>query len=195
VAFETELTAYCGTATCVSLANGTDGLKIALHALGIGRGDVVDANAGGCSSAGIRAFGAMSCYVNTSTGSMTLPRAALASALEPGVRAVVAILEIAERTRMTLVEDCTQADGAVCGARQAGVPSALPMRAWTAAPAGGANTAGPPSAAPPSRATAVAWTRYRPPSCAPGRPCSRAGTNGSARSQPASALPASSPRV
>jgi dTDP-4-amino-4,6-dideoxygalactose transaminase len=40
-AFEREFAAYCGTAHCVGVANGTDALVLALRALGVGPGDAV----------------------------------------------------------------------------------------------------------------------------------------------------------
>ena len=59
-AFESEFASYCGVAHCLSVANGTDALEIALRALGIGPGDGVAtvANAGGYSTTAIRAAGA-----------------------------------------------------------------------------------------------------------------------------------------
>ena len=38
---EAELAAYCGAKYCISCANGTDALQIALMALGVGHGDEV----------------------------------------------------------------------------------------------------------------------------------------------------------
>jgi dTDP-4-amino-4,6-dideoxygalactose transaminase len=40
-AFEQEFAAYCGTSECVGVANGTDALRLALLACGVGRGDAV----------------------------------------------------------------------------------------------------------------------------------------------------------
>ncbi len=40
-AFEREFAAYCGTKYCVGVANGTDAVRFALMASGIGRGDAV----------------------------------------------------------------------------------------------------------------------------------------------------------
>ena len=47
-AFEREFAAYCGAASCIAVANGTDALELALRALDIGAGDEVAtvANAG-----------------------------------------------------------------------------------------------------------------------------------------------------
>jgi dTDP-4-amino-4,6-dideoxygalactose transaminase len=40
-AFEHEFAAYCGTRYCVGVANGTDAVRFALMAAGVGRGDAV----------------------------------------------------------------------------------------------------------------------------------------------------------
>jgi dTDP-4-amino-4,6-dideoxygalactose transaminase len=40
-AFEREFAAYCGTRECVGVANGTDAVRLALMACGVGRGDAV----------------------------------------------------------------------------------------------------------------------------------------------------------
>src|SRR5512135_2827772 len=40
-AFEREFAEYCGTTYCVGVANGTDAVRFALMASGIGRGDAV----------------------------------------------------------------------------------------------------------------------------------------------------------
>ena len=65
-AFEREFAAYCGAASCVAVANGTDALELALRSLDVGAGDEVAtvANAGGYASAAIRAVGAMPLYVD-----------------------------------------------------------------------------------------------------------------------------------
>src|SRR6188474_3169080 len=39
--FEREFAAYCGTKHCVGVANGTDAVRFALMAAGVGRGDAV----------------------------------------------------------------------------------------------------------------------------------------------------------
>ena len=40
-AFEAEFAEYCGTAHCVGVGNGTDALKLALDAMGVGPGGEV----------------------------------------------------------------------------------------------------------------------------------------------------------
>ena len=56
-AFEDDFAAYCGTAQCIGVANGTEALEIGLRALSIGPGDevVTVANAGMYSTTAIRA--------------------------------------------------------------------------------------------------------------------------------------------
>src|SRR5215467_11912089 len=39
--FEREFAAYCGTSYCVGVASGTDAVRFALMAAGVGRGDAV----------------------------------------------------------------------------------------------------------------------------------------------------------
>ena len=65
-AFEKEFATYCGATYCISLANGTDALELALRALGICKGKTVltVANAGMYSSLGINATGATPLYVD-----------------------------------------------------------------------------------------------------------------------------------
>ena len=138
-AFEAEFAAYCGAAHCVSVANGTDALELGLRALDIGPGDRVAtvANAGGYSTTAIRAVGAEPLYIDIDPSTMNMSAADLACRLTPGVRAVIAthlfgrmadlpaLLEIAGRGGVPLVEDCAQAHGAAIGGKKAGSWGAL----------------------------------------------------------------------
>ena len=132
--FESEFAAYCGTAHCVSVANGTDALELALRALGTGPGDRVAtvANAGGYSTTSIRAAGAEPLYIDIDPGSMNMSPRDLAERLTPDTRAVIAthlygrmadmpaLLEVVNRAGVPLVEDCAQAHGASLHGRKAG---------------------------------------------------------------------------
>src|SRR5689334_24206701 len=73
-AFEEAFAAYCGTAHCIGVGNGTDALEMALRALGTGPGDgvVTVANAGGYSTAAIRSVGAEPEYVDVDPDSMLM---------------------------------------------------------------------------------------------------------------------------
>ena len=133
-AFESEFAAYCGVAHCISVANGTDALELALRALGIGPGDTVAtvANAGGYSTTAIRAVGAEPLYIDIDPDAMNMSAADLAARLTPAVRAVIAthlygrmaplpaLLAVTGRAAVPLVEDCAQAHGAAIGGRKAG---------------------------------------------------------------------------
>ena len=138
-AFEAEFAAYCGVSHCISVANGTDALELALRGLGVGPGDTVAtvANAGGYSTTAIRAVGAEPLYIDIDPSSMNMSAADLAARLHPAVRAVIAthlygrmadlpaLLAVAGRSAVPLVEDCAQAHGAAIGGRKAGSWGAL----------------------------------------------------------------------
>ena len=138
-AFETEFAAYCGTAHCVTVANGTDALELALRAVGIGPGDRVAtvANAGGYSTTAIRATGAEPLYVDIDPVTMNMSAGDLAQRLTPGTRAVIAthlygrmadlpaLLAVTEGAGIPLIEDCAQSHGASLAGRKAGSWGAL----------------------------------------------------------------------
>src|SRR5580698_4811908 len=66
VDFEKAFAAYCGVPHAVGVANGTDGIELALRAVGVAGGHKVAtvANAGFYASASIRAIGADPVYVD-----------------------------------------------------------------------------------------------------------------------------------
>lgn len=134
-AFEQEFAAYCGTAHCVSLANGTDALELALRALNIGPGKNVltVANAGMYSSVGILATGASPLYADISSETLLLDVAAVARVLETQrIDAVIVthlyglladieeIVRLAHARGIPVIEDCAQAHGAQRQGKKAG---------------------------------------------------------------------------
>lgn len=133
-AFETEFAAYCGTRHCVTVANGTDALELALRALGCGPGGevITVANAGMYGSAAALAVGAIPVLVDIDPATMTMDPAVLAAAIGPKTRAVIVahlygrlaaveeIAQIAAAHGIALIEDCAQAHGADRGGRKAG---------------------------------------------------------------------------
>ena len=137
--FEAEFAACCGVAHCISVANGTDALELALRSLGVGPGDRVAtvANAGGYSTTAIRAAAAEPLYIDIDPSTMNMSAAALAARITPAVRAVVAthlygrmadlpaLLAVTGRLAVPLVEDCAQAHGAAMGGKKAGSWGAL----------------------------------------------------------------------
>lgn len=125
-AFEREFADYVGVEHCVSVANGSEALEIALLALGVGPGDCVItvANAGFYSSTAIHAVGAVPIYVDVDEVSLTMCPISLEKALcQPakvviithlyGQLAEIDILMSLARSQGTLVlEDCAQSHGA-----------------------------------------------------------------------------------
>lgn len=138
-AFEREFAAYCGAASCVAVANGTDALELALRSLDVGAGDEVAtvANAGGYASAAIRAVGALPLYVDIDEATLLMDPASLALRITARTRAVVAthlygrladvgaIANVATERRIALVEDCAQAHGARRAGKKAGTFGAI----------------------------------------------------------------------
>jgi len=132
--FEREFAAYVGAAECISVANGTDALEIALRALGIGPGKRVAlaANAGFYGSTAVRLLGAEPVYTEIDDATLTMSAQGLQQALAAGVDAVIVthlygqladieqLCRLAQDARVPLIEDCAQSHGALRGGRMAG---------------------------------------------------------------------------
>lgn len=133
-AFETEFAAFQGVRSCVTLANGTDALEIALRILQIGAGKRVAlvANAGFYGSTAVHAVGAEPIYVDVDDDTLTMSPLALQRALEQGIDAIIVthlygqladigkLTELANAAGIPLIEDCAQSHGAVRDGRRAG---------------------------------------------------------------------------
>ncbi|VWX60491.1 dTDP-3-amino-3, 6-dideoxy-alpha-D-galactopyranose transaminase [Burkholderiales bacterium 8X] len=132
--FEREFARYIGNADCVSLANGTDALELALRALNVEPGDKVAcvANAGFYGSTAIRAVGAAPVYVDIDPTTQNMAVDAFADALRFQPKVVVVthlygqMADIEPLTKMAhdagvkVIEDCAQSHGAIRGGRRAG---------------------------------------------------------------------------
>jgi len=133
-AFEDEFAAYCGIQHCITVANGTDALEIALLALGCGPGHevVTVANAGMYAAAAIVAVGATPSLADIDARTMNMAPESLARAVSPRTKAIVIthlygrladlddLVAIARRHGVAVIEDCAQAHGARRGGRLAG---------------------------------------------------------------------------
>lgn len=138
-AFEAEFASYIGVSDAVGVANGTDALTLALWACGIGGGDLVftTANTAVATVAAIELAGAMPVLVDIDETYHTLDPNHLIHLLESQplngrLRAVIpvhlfgqmadmpAILDIARRYNLYVIEDCAQAHGAALNGRRAG---------------------------------------------------------------------------
>jgi dTDP-4-amino-4,6-dideoxygalactose transaminase len=133
-AFEAEFAAFCETAHCVGVANGTAALELALRACGAGPGRevVTVAHTFVATVEAIAATGATPVLVDIDPATRCMDPAALAAALGPDTAAVVpvhlygrpadmdAIRAACAPRGVAVVEDAAQAHGARLGGRRAG---------------------------------------------------------------------------
>lgn len=123
---EEKLAAYTGAAHCISVANGTDALQIALMALGIGPGDeVITPGFSYIATAEAAALlGAKVVYVDVDPLSYNLDPSQLEAAITPKTKAIIpvslygqpadfdAINAIAAKHGLPVIEDAAQSFGA-----------------------------------------------------------------------------------
>lgn len=134
--FEQSFAAYLDASHCISLANGTDAIELALKAMGIGPGDRVAtvANAGMYTTTAMLAIGAEPYFMDVDRDTRGATLAEVIRVVEAGVKAVVvthlyglAIPEIAliaeycARMGTPLLEDCAQAHGAQINGKRVGI--------------------------------------------------------------------------
>jgi dTDP-4-amino-4,6-dideoxygalactose transaminase len=133
-AFEREFAEYCGADACASTANGTDALYIALRTLGIGPGDevITVAHTFIATTEAISQCGARPVLVDIRDDTMLLDPGQLEAAITPRTKAIIpvhlygqvcdmdAILPIARRHGLKVVEDAAQAHGATWHGRRTG---------------------------------------------------------------------------
>jgi dTDP-4-amino-4,6-dideoxygalactose transaminase len=133
-ALESELAARCGARHGLGVGSGTDALRLALTALGIGAGDEVITPAFSfvASATTIVMAGARPVFVDVERDTLTLDVAAVERALTPRTRAVMpvhlyghpaamdAITALARNRGLAVVEDAAQAVGATWQGRPIG---------------------------------------------------------------------------
>jgi dTDP-4-amino-4,6-dideoxygalactose transaminase len=132
--FERAFAEYCGTSGALGVGSGTDALWLALLALGVGRGDEVITVPMTfiATTEAISHAGATPVFVDIEPETYTMDPAKLEAAITPRTRAIIpvhlfgqmadmdAILEIANRHGIPVIEDAAQAHGAEIGGRRAG---------------------------------------------------------------------------
>lgn len=136
-AFESEFAAWSGRRHCVSCANGTDALVLALRGLGLQPGERVAtvSQTAVATVAAIELAGGIPVLLDVDPRRYTLAPAAFEALLEaePGkIRALVvvhlygqladmpALTKLCDAHGVLLIEDCAQAQGASLGGRMAG---------------------------------------------------------------------------
>lgn len=123
--FENEFAAYCEAKACVGVGNGTDALYLTLRALGIGAGDevITVAHTFIATSEAISMTGATPIFIDVLPDTLLMDPALLERAITPRTKAIVpvhlygqscdmdAIMEIARKHGLKVVEDAAQAHG------------------------------------------------------------------------------------
>lgn len=132
--FEQEFAAYCGVKHCVTLNSGTSALHLAMLCLGIGPGDevIVPAMTFIATAWGVSYVGATPVFVDIDPVRRTLDPALLEAAITPRTKAIIpvhlyglpadmdAILTVAQRHGIPVIEDAAQAQGATYKGRRVG---------------------------------------------------------------------------
>ncbi|NDJ77353.1 MAG: DegT/DnrJ/EryC1/StrS family aminotransferase [Chloroflexi bacterium] len=138
-AYETEFADYCGTEYGIGLNSGTSALHLALLAAGIRPGDEVITTPFTfvATVAAIYYSGARPVFVDIDPGTLSIDPDQIESAITPYTRAIMpvhlhgqladmgAILDIAQRHDLLVIEDAAQAHGAVFDGWRAGSMGAL----------------------------------------------------------------------
>lgn len=129
---EERLAAYCGAKYCITVANGTDALQIALMALGVGPGDEVITPGFSYIATAEAAvlLGAKVVYVDIDPVSYCLDPSLLEAAVTPRTRAIIpvslygqtadfdVINAVAAKYRIPVIEDAAQSFGATYKGRK-----------------------------------------------------------------------------
>ena len=131
-AFETEFANYCGAGACVGVGSGTEALLLALRAAEIGPGDevIVPAHTFIATAEAVSLAGARPVIVDVEPLSRCMDPELIELAISPRTRAIIpvhmhgqmadldAIVPLARRHGLTVIEDAAQAHGAeLCGRR------------------------------------------------------------------------------
>jgi aminotransferase EvaB len=132
--FEEEFAAYHGVRHCVGVDNGTNAIKLALQALGVGPGDevITVSNTAAPTVVAIDAVGATPVFVDVREEDFLMDTGQVEAAITPRTRCLLPVhlygqcvelapLEaLAARHGLTILEDCAQAHGARHRGRMAG---------------------------------------------------------------------------
>lgn len=133
-AFEREFAAAAGAPFAIGVGTGTDALMLALRAHGIGAGDEVITSplSAAYSALAIMMTGARPVFADIDPDRLTLDPRAAEAAVTSRTRAMLpvhlygqpadmrALMQVAERHRLLVVEDCCQAHLATCDGRPVG---------------------------------------------------------------------------
>ena len=134
-AFEQEFASYLGILYAVGVGSGTEALHLALAACGIVPGDevITVSHTAVATVAAVELAGARPVFVDIDPETFTLDPTKLEAAITSRTRAVIpvhlyghpvdmgAIMAIARRRNLRVIEDCAQAHGAIGDGKRVGV--------------------------------------------------------------------------
>ena len=132
--FEDEFARYCDARACVGVANGTDALYLTLRAMGIGSGDevITVSHTFIATAEAISLTGAKPVFIDIKEDTMLMDPALIETAVTKKTKAIIpvhlygqtcdmdAILHIARRHNLKVIEDSAQAHGAYWKDKRAG---------------------------------------------------------------------------
>lgn len=141
--FEGEFASYVGVEDCVGVSNGTDAIFLALEALGVREGDevITQANTYTATVFSISRTGATPVLVDVDPDTMMMDLGAVEGAITARTKCILpvhlygmccdmdALLALAERHRLIVMEDASQAHGCLWRGRKVGSFGA--MSAWS----------------------------------------------------------------
>ena len=133
-AFEKAFAEYCGTDHCVGCGNGLDALMLSLKALGIGEGDevIVPSNTYIATALAVTYVGAAPMFVEPDISTFLIDPSLIEEKITANTKAIMpvhlygqacdmdAIMSIARKHDLYVVEDCAQAHGAAYKGRKVG---------------------------------------------------------------------------
>lgn len=125
--FEEAFADFCNVKYCVGVGNGLDALMLSLKALGIGAGDevIVPSNTYIATALAVTYTGAVPVFVEPHLETYNIDASGIEQAITSKTKAIMpvhlygqpadmdAIMEIADRHHLYVVEDCAQAHGAI----------------------------------------------------------------------------------
>lgn len=133
-AFERAFAEFCGRKHCIGVSSGTSALELLLRAYGIGPGDeiITSANTFFATAEAASIIGIRPVFTDVEEGTAQMDPQSLERAITPNTKAILPvhlygqpcamepILEIAQRHKLPVIEDCAQAHGARLNGKMVG---------------------------------------------------------------------------
>lgn len=134
IAFENAFAKFCNTKCCVGVGNGLDALMLSLKSLGIGRGDevIIPSNTFIATALAVTYVGATPILVEPDIRTFNIDPFLIKQKITPNTKAIIPvhlygqpcdmdpIMEIADKYKLFIIEDCAQAHGATYKGKKIG---------------------------------------------------------------------------